>query len=115
MMYYCIFPFLLTTILVLLYFFTLWKAASPSSSKESPFECGFDPMSSMRKPFSLRFFLLIILFLIFDVEVVLLFPILTQMKMATSTVVLAAYSTFLLMLLGGLFYEWAMGALDWIK
>nr|YP_010464242.1 NADH dehydrogenase subunit 3 [Borboresthes tibialis]UUL71619.1 NADH dehydrogenase subunit 3 [Borboresthes tibialis] len=81
--------------------------------KSSPFECGYDPMSSSRLPFSMHFFLIAIIFLVFDVEITLLFPLIATLKsnnmIAYSTVTIA----FIVILLGGLFHEWNQGALNW--
>nr|APX55737.1 NADH dehydrogenase subunit 3 [Sinopodisma pieli]QOL00523.1 NADH dehydrogenase subunit 3 [Rhinopodisma eminifrontus] len=81
--------------------------------KSSPFECGFDPKSSARMPFSLRFFLIAVIFLIFDVEIALILPIVIILK--TSNIMIWTMSTmfFIMVLLGGLYHEWNQGALKW--
>nr|YP_010238603.1 NADH dehydrogenase subunit 3 [Ceracris hoffmanni]ARU80770.1 NADH dehydrogenase subunit 3 [Ceracris hoffmanni] len=83
--------------------------------KSSPFECGFDPKSSARMPFSLRFFLIAVIFLIFDVEIALILPIVIIMK--TSNIIMWTMSTlfFIMVLLGGLYHEWNQGALQWAE
>nr|AYN73221.1 NADH dehydrogenase subunit 3 [Paropaon sp. OR337] len=92
---------------------TLSKKMIYEREKSSPFECGFDPKSSARMPFSLQFFLIAVIFLIFDVEIVLILPIIIIMK--TSNIMMWTLSTmfFILILLMGLFHEWKQGALKW--
>lgn len=70
-----------------------------------PFECGFDPKSSARIPFSLRFFLLAVIFLIFDVEVALLFPLCYSILFGLKLEILFVLFLFLLVVGGGLFFE----------
>nr|YP_002860164.1 NADH dehydrogenase subunit 3 [Davidius lunatus]ACB48046.1 NADH dehydrogenase subunit 3 [Davidius lunatus] len=89
------------------------KKSSMDREKMSPFECGFDPFSTARIPFSLRFFLVAVIFLIFDVEIALLLP----MMMTISTSKISSWAlvsmTFILILLIGLYHEWNQGALEW--
>ncbi|YP_009390190.1 NADH dehydrogenase subunit 3 (mitochondrion) [Hermetia illucens] len=91
----------------------LSKKTIVDREKASPFECGFDPKSSSRLPFSLRFFLIAIIFLIFDVEIALILPVIPIIY--TSNMMVWSYSVvlFIVILLFGLYHEWNQGALEW--
>src|ERR1051325_3003154 len=73
--------------------------------KPSAFECGFNPINSSRIPFSLRFFLIAIVFLIFDVEITLIFPIpmITYSSNLNSVILLTSF--FIIILILGLYHE----------
>nr|YP_009509584.1 NADH dehydrogenase subunit 3 [Pilumnus vespertilio]AUN45001.1 NADH dehydrogenase subunit 3 [Pilumnus vespertilio] len=81
--------------------------------KVSPYECGFDPKESARLPFSLRFFLIAVIFLIFDVEITLLLPIASTLSITNVFSWMMTGMLFLIILLLGLYYEWSQGALEW--
>nr|UFZ12923.1 NADH dehydrogenase subunit 3 [Protohermes basimaculatus] len=91
----------------------LSKKSFSDREKASPFECGFDPISSSRLPFSLRFFLIAVIFLIFDVEIALLFPLILIMNFSSIMMWFYVSSIFILILLIGLYHEWNQGALNW--
>jgi len=76
-----------------------------SFEKLRPFECGFDPKESGRLPFSLRFFLLAVLFLIFDVEVALLIPLVVGIVGSFLSISFLGSFLFLLILIIGAFHE----------
>nr|AXS64801.1 NADH dehydrogenase subunit 3 [Phalacridae sp. KM-2017] len=80
--------------------------------KNSPFECGFDPKNSARLPFSLQFFLIAIIFLIFDVEITLLFPMILIFNFINFFNFLI-FIMFIFILILGLYHEWKQGALNW--
>lgn len=81
--------------------------------KSSPYECGFDPRGSARLPFSLRFFLIAVIFLIFDVEITLLLPLARIIRVTNILSWAGTGLIFLCILLFGLYYEWIKGALEW--
>nr|AXS65716.1 NADH dehydrogenase subunit 3 [Cerambycidae sp. 7 KM-2017] len=83
--------------------------------KSSPFECGFDPKSSARLPFSIQFFLIAVIFLIFDVEITLLLPLIITMKISNMINYFMISFFFIMVLIIGLFHEWNQGALNWTK
>nr|ATD83416.1 NADH dehydrogenase subunit 3 [Sphyrapicus thyroideus] len=103
----------LSTTLIILNF---WLAQiNPDLEKLSPYECGFDPLGSARLPFSIRFFLVAILFLLFDLEIALLLPLPWATQLHSPTTSLAWTSTIILLLTVGLIYEWVQGGLEWAE
>nr|YP_008080712.1 NADH dehydrogenase subunit 3 [Artemia tibetiana]YP_010735564.1 NADH dehydrogenase subunit 3 [Artemia sorgeloosi]AFP72836.1 NADH dehydrogenase subunit 3 [Artemia tibetiana]AFP72849.1 NADH dehydrogenase subunit 3 [Artemia tibetiana]UZP16826.1 NADH dehydrogenase subunit 3 [Artemia tibetiana]UZP16839.1 NADH dehydrogenase subunit 3 [Artemia tibetiana]UZP16852.1 NADH dehydrogenase subunit 3 [Artemia tibetiana] len=88
------------------------KKTSLDREKSSPFECGFDPLNSSRTPFSIRFFVITLVFLIFDVEITLLLPV-VFLNVSIMGTYLVVFFSFVLTI--GLLYEWKEGALSWIK
>nr|UCC46045.1 NADH dehydrogenase subunit 3 [Microdeuterus sp. HEM078] len=90
------------------------KTSIMDREKMSPFECGFDPMSSARMPFSIQFFLIAVLFLIFDIEIAILLPIIITMKYSMNTMWIITVLTFITILIAGLYHEWKNGMLEWM-
>nr|YP_009348534.1 NADH dehydrogenase subunit 3 [Enteromius pobeguini]BAW87827.1 NADH dehydrogenase subunit 3 [Enteromius pobeguini] len=88
---------------------------NPDAEKLSPYECGFDPKGSARLPFSLRFFLVAILFLLFDLEIALLLPLPWGDQLHNPTDTLFWATTVLILLTLGLVYEWIQGGLEWAE
>jgi NADH-quinone oxidoreductase subunit A len=79
-------------------------------SKKSPFECGFQSPTHNRLPFSRQFFIVIILFLVFDVEIRIIIPYPTEEKNKRRKVTIIL---FVVVLVIGLLYEWKKGKLEW--
>nr|WNL54322.1 NADH dehydrogenase subunit 3 [Amitermes foreli]WNL54335.1 NADH dehydrogenase subunit 3 [Amitermes foreli] len=89
------------------------KKINEDREKSSPFECGFDPKNSARLPFSSRFFLIAVIFMIFDVEIALLLPMPITMMTSNIKSWMIISSVFLLILIIGLYHEWNQGSLEW--
>nr|AIG23585.1 NADH dehydrogenase subunit 3 [Pseudochirulus canescens] len=81
--------------------------------KSSPYECGFDPLGSARLPFSMKFFLIAITFLLFDLEIALLLPLPWAIQLPTPKSMLVLSYCLILLLTAGLAYEWLQKGLEW--
>ncbi len=84
----------------------------PYAEKLSPYECGFEPFDDARRKFDVRFYLVAILFIIFDLEVAFLFP----WAVSLSDIGVFGFLSmlgFLAVLTIGFIYEWCKGALEW--
>ena len=84
----------------------------PDAEKNSPYECGFEAFEDSRMKFDVRYYLVAILFIIFDLEIAFLFPwaiVLDQI----GTFGLLAMAVFLSVLVIGFIFEWKKGALEW--
>jgi len=91
-------------------FFVAFRRSN--SEKTAQYECGFDPFDDARSKFDVRFYLVALLFLVMDLEILFCFP------FSISLADIGAYGynvtiCFLVILTVGFFYEWSKGALDW--
>lgn len=84
----------------------------PDQEKYSPYECGFEPFEDSRVRFDVRYYLVAILFIIFDLEIAFLFPWAVSLKVI-GLGGLFAMAVFLGVLVVGFIYEWKRGALEW--
>jgi len=90
----------------------LLAKSKPSKNKLSPYECGFDPFGDARSKFDIRFYLVAILFIIFDLEIMFLLPWAISLK-KIGLFGFWSMMLFLGVLTIGLWYEWKKGALEW--
>nr|AGO28123.1 NADH dehydrogenase subunit 3 [Polytoxus fuscovittatus] len=81
--------------------------------KMTPFECGFDPKGTPRLPFSIHFFLIAMIFLIFDVEIIIILPLIISMNVNMIKMWFISSIMFMIILILGLFYEWNQSMLQW--
>ena len=97
---------------VLLTVGTVLSPNRPDAEKLSPYECGFEAFEDARMRFDVRYYLVAILFILFDLEIAFLFPwavVLQEIGMFG----FVAMMIFLAILVVGFIYEWKKGALDW--
>ena len=113
--YFSIILFLVIALLLSIGFITLnfmLAPINPDPEKLSPYECGFEPFNDSRMEFDVRFYLVAILFIIFDLEIAFLFPWAISLgKIGIFGFV--SMMIFLAILTIGFIYEWKKGALDW--
>nr|CAD98820.1 NADH3 protein [Vicugna pacos] len=105
-----------TTLASLLVLIAFWlPQLNVYAEKTSPYECGFDPMGSARLPFSMKFFLIAITFLLFDLEIALLLPLpwATQTNYLHTMLIMALLLISLLAI--SLAYEWTQKGLEWTE
>jgi NADH-quinone oxidoreductase subunit A len=109
LVYICFALFLALLIVVLSYFLV---TQSPETEKLSTYECGFEPYEDTRNKFSIRFYIVAILFILFDIEIIFLLP----WCMSISQINLLGFWSmieFLVELGIGFLYVWAVGAIEW--
>nr|APC61680.1 NADH dehydrogenase subunit 3 [Orientallactaga sibirica] len=102
---------LISSVLVLVAFWL--PQIDAYSEKIGPYECGFDPIETARLPFSMKFFLVAITFLLFDLEIALLLPLPWAAQMNKLTLVMMVALLLVLVLALGLAYEWLQKGLEW--
>nr|UYK52150.1 NADH dehydrogenase subunit 3 [Zaraea sp. CSCS-Hym-MC0131] len=105
---------LMLTMIIMMLASIISKKSINDREKMSPFECGFDPKNMTRMSFSIRFFLIAVIFLIFDVEIALMLPMILTFSISKLKLWMLTSTYFMLILIIGTYYEWKFGALNWL-
>nr|AFA45871.1 NADH dehydrogenase subunit 3 [Cercopithecus doggetti] len=104
---------LLTSLLMIIMF---WLPQLNSyTEKMNPYECGFDPLNPARIPFSMKFFLVAITFLLFDLEIALLLSLPWALQTTNIPMMIKSSITLIIILTLSLAYEWTQKGLDWVE
>tara|TARA_A100000164_G_C21744417_1_gene693883 strand:+ start:374 stop:730 length:357 start_codon:yes stop_codon:yes gene_type:complete len=98
--------------LLLLFLGLLFGKGTKDSAKTSPYECGFEAFENTRTKFDVRYYLVAILFIVFDLEIAFLFPWAVSLDQVGLFGIISM-SIFLFILVVGFIYEWKKGALEW--
>uniref|UniRef100_UPI0030FEF3DD NADH dehydrogenase subunit 3 n=1 Tax=Vespula orbata TaxID=2684586 RepID=UPI0030FEF3DD len=108
-------PFILTTILILINMIISLKMLN-DREKPSPYECGFNPITEAHLPFSIQFYLIGVIFLVFDIEILLILPmipaLITNMNLFYWII---SFLIIYICLIMGLVYEWNEQSIIWLK
>nr|UNH57979.1 NADH dehydrogenase subunit 3 [Eliomys quercinus]UNH57992.1 NADH dehydrogenase subunit 3 [Eliomys quercinus]UNH58005.1 NADH dehydrogenase subunit 3 [Eliomys quercinus]UNH58018.1 NADH dehydrogenase subunit 3 [Eliomys quercinus] len=108
--------FINSTLALLLISIAFWlPQMNIYNEKSSPYECGFDPLGSARLPFSMKFFLVAITFLLFDLEIALLLPLPWASQINNLHTMLTVALMLISILALGLVYEWTQKGLEWAE
>nr|AKM69995.1 NADH dehydrogenase subunit 3 [Saltusaphis sp. YW-2015] len=105
---------MLTILLILmLLMIMIYMKMKFNFNKSAPFECGFDPFNKSRIPFSMNFYLIAIIFLIFDIEISIILPMIMNFKISNMVIFNTLFIMFFIFMIFTIFYEWKFGSLNW--
>uniref|UniRef100_A0A6M9ZX11 NADH-ubiquinone oxidoreductase chain 3 n=1 Tax=Mileewa margheritae TaxID=700721 RepID=A0A6M9ZX11_9HEMI len=103
------------SLIILITVMLVSKKSIIDTQKSSPFECGFNPTSYKRLPFSIHFFLIAVIFLIFDIEIIIIVPVIFTLKTSFMIDWINTVTSLIMVLILGLYHEWKNGMLKWTK
>nr|ALO64848.1 NADH dehydrogenase subunit 3 [Andrena flavipes]UPX88739.1 NADH dehydrogenase subunit 3 [Andrena flavipes] len=107
--------FMLIPVIIILLNMLMTKIIHKNRKKMTPFECGFNPLTSPRLPFSIQFFLITLMFLIFDIEIILIIPVLPLIKYKIMMSTKLTFLALMMILIISLWMEWMFSYLEWIN
>jgi NADH-quinone oxidoreductase subunit A len=108
--FFLLFSIVLSCVIIFLSYSV--SISNPDSEKVSAYECGFDPYEDARNAFDVRFYLIAILFIIFDLEAVYFFPWCSSLSLLNENGFFCMFD-FIIELMVGYIYAWEVGALNW--